>query len=293
MSSNFPGNPPGFAGSPGTYTPEHQEGNQNNAANIPPKILSNDAAFQLHMFRAQQRKYTLQAVLFLLVALCLGSLGALSLAPALFPQAVQALDATQPVGTQAAQSNLQKNGCTAQPADMKYAHIPGKKKGDSLLPHAWFQAGRSQNDLLFAKACAASFVNAYQTFNATDTRTFESCAFMLSDGGKQRFYGLNPNVPSDEHMLPMWRASMQQQQVQQAAQAGEPRFMVAQSSTKLLAWMLVSYQRSIRIAGGPPVVATAQMMVLLVSMPVHDQETGWQVSQWQNGNTSFPPSALL
>jgi hypothetical protein len=133
---------------------------------------------------------------------------------------------------------------------------------------------------------------AYQTFNATNPQTFETCVYMLTDGGKQRFYGSAPNPP-DKHMLSMWRASVQQQQVQQVAQVSEPGFMAAQDTTRLVVWMLISYRLSISVEGSQFVVEKAQMTVLLMAVPGSGKGTGWQVSQWQDSNVLFKPSALL
>jgi hypothetical protein len=299
MFSNSPSNTPGVPQSPETYQQHGREIKQNSSVDMQSGFFSNDEAFQLHVFRKQQRTYSMQVALLLLVALCLGSLGALSLAPTLFPAAAQAMGVgvpQSPAEPESASGSAtvvpQESGCTALPTDMQYEPT-SSKKSDNALPSAWFQAGRSRKDLLYAKACAATFVDMYQTFNANDPQTFEACTYMLSAGGKQRFYGQAPRVSPDEHMLPMWRASVQQQGVQQTARAEEPRFIAAQYPTRLVAWMLVSYRRSISIAGGQPVVERAQMTILLVAIPVRGKGTGWQVSQWQNGNVSFQPSALL
>jgi len=259
---------------------------------------SNASALQLHIIRKQREKQRMQVMASLLLVICLGCLGALSLAPALFPNAVHLIGATQPSSnpgdsiSSKFDGSFKKSECTAQPADMKY--LPGKASHNALPP-AWFQAGYLLKDFAYAQACAASFVSAYQTFNANNPQTFETCVSMLTDGGKQRFYGsASKGQQPDKHMLPMWRASMQQQGVQQTARTSEPRLIAAQyKSARLIVWMLIPYRLSISVAGSSPVVENAQITVLLVAVPSDKKGTGWQVSQWQDGNVVFKPSALL
>lgn len=271
-----------------------------NQPDIPVSPSPDNLALQPYSMRGQRKKHEMQIWASLLIVICLGSLGALSLAPTLFPGTIRLIVATGPASTPGKSTPvrtaipLKEGGCTARPGDMQYAPGPTKNAGDSVPPPAWFQAGRSQGDLAYARACAASFVNAYQTFNANNPQTFEACVYMLTDRGKQRFYGSAPNGQPDKHMLPMWRASIQQQDVQQAVQASQPGFMAARSiSGKLVAWMLVPYKLSISLAGSQPVVENAQMTVLLVAVSITTEETGWQVSQWQDGKILFEPSASL
>lgn len=250
--------------------------------------------------QGSQQVYTLHVWTLLLIVICLGSLGSLSLVPYMLPGLVPArtpIQAQQSVSSMVSMTGpFKESECTAQPADMNYLQISAGKTDNNRLPAAWLQAKRSQQDLAYAQACAASFVMAYQTFNANDAKTFETGTYMLTDGAKQRFYGTARGTKPDRHMDPMWRASMQQQNAQQVAQSGQPRLLEARIiSGRLLAWMLVPYQLSISIAEDQPVKEDMQITVLLINVPINEQGTGtgWQVSQWQEGNVLLQPPTLL
>lgn len=259
-----------------------------------------DTTFDHHITHDQKENHKIPLWAQLLIIICLASLGALSLAPSLFPNIVHLTASIQPSSISrnsilaTVTSSFEESECTVQSSNMKYVSSPAKRAKDNLLPPIWFQTGHTQKDLAYVKACAASFVSAYQTFNADNPQTFETCVYMLTDGGKQRFYGSAPNQQPDKHMLPMWRASIQQQNVQQTTQISESLFITAQYiSNKLIVWMLVSYQLSISVASSLPIAKNAQTTVLLVAVPINKEGTGWQVSQWQDGNIPFKPSALL
>jgi len=179
---------------------------------------------------------------------------------------------------------------------MKYTSSSQGAASPSLLPDAWVQASRTQKDFASAQACAAAFVNSYQTFDSDHFQTFEACTYMLTDGARARFNGTAPGTQPDRHMDPMWRASLQKQHYQQIAQASAPALLASSyTSGRLLVWMLVLYQISIQIDNGSPMVQSAQFTVLLEGVPKNVQQTGtgWQISRWVDGKTQFdPPNPL-
>jgi hypothetical protein len=258
-------------------------------------------AGRLHRF------HSLQLWSSLLLIICLGSLGSLSLAPYMLPAQINPPTATalpikkpSPAPTVVTSTPIvgafRESECTATSRSMKYLPVLSGKPVDKPLPPAWDEAGRSQKDLPDAKACAASFIVAYQSFNANNPRTFETSTPMLTDGARQRFYGTASHTEPDRYMDPIWQAAMQQKSVQQTAQASEPTFLDAQyTNGRLLVWMAVLYQRSIFIDGNQPIIENIQTTVLLVNVPINVQKTGtgWQVSQWRDGRAVFEPPAFL
>jgi hypothetical protein len=269
----------------------------------PPRYSHSQDAHRLH------RLHSLQLWSSLLLIICLGSLGSLSLAPYILPRQVTPsktitipIKKTLPASTVSVPTPIvgpfRESECTATPKSIKYLPVLSGQSVDKTLPPAWSQAGLSKKDLPYAKACAASFIVAYQTFNANNPKTFETSTSMMTDGARQRFYGTAPDahIQPDRYMDPMWRAAMQQKNVQQTTQASAPTFLDAQyTNGRLLVWMAVLYQRSILIEGNQPVVENIQTTILLVNVPINVQKTGtgWQVSQWQDGKAVFEPPALL
>jgi hypothetical protein len=253
------------------------------------------------------RFHSLQLWRSLLLVICLGSLGSLSLAPYMLPRQINPSTGTAiPVKKSSPTPGVvtatpivgpfRESECTATARSMKYLPVLSGKPLDQPLPPAWEQAGRSQKDLPDAKACAASFIVAYQSFNANVPKTFEASTSMLTNGARQRFYGTTSHAAPDRYMDPIWQAAMQQKNVKQTAQASEPTFLDAQyTNGRLLVWMAVLYQRTIFIDGSQPAVENIQTTVLLVNVPINVQKTGtgWQVSQWQDGRTVFEPPAFL
>jgi len=261
-------------------------------------------ALPLHDVQESQKTRALQIWASLLIIICLGSLGSLSLVPYILPSLVhhtmttraQAHPSTSIVPTPTPIIGpFTESECTATPQNMKYLPTSGKTD-DKTLPLTWFQAGRSQKDFANAEACAASFVITYQTFDSGHLQTLEASISMLTDGAKQRFYGNAPNTRADTHMDPMWRANLQKEQVQQVAQVGEPGLLGSQyTNGRLLVWMVVPCRLSIQVAGSKPIVEDVQFTVLLVGVPINAQGTGtgWQVSQWHDGSILFESPAFL
>jgi len=254
--------------------------------------------------QAVTRAHSIQIWVALLLVICLGSLGSFSLAPYILPGLIQKHDTTgtrikttimaTPIASTPTLSkgSFTESECTATPQNTKYSPPSSETTGDQALPLEWLQAGRTQQDFANAQACAATFIMTYQSFNTKDPKTFESSVSMLTGGAKQRFYGSALNTRTDTHMDPMWRAALLKQQIQQTTQVSQPSLLKSHYTNKqLLVWMVVPCQITIQQAGNKPVTESNQFSVLLVSVPLNTQktETGWQISQWQEGRTEFDP----
>src|SRR5579859_3481672 len=258
---------------------------------------------------------TLFVVFMLLLAICLGSLGSFSLAPYLLPDLSISSPAPAPTTTTAPSTPQStattvlalnptatpfsgafiESECTATPQTMKYLSPTQGQATPQATPTAlsseWALAKRTEKDLANAQACAASFVIAYETFDAAHVKTFEDSTSMLTDGAKGRFYGRPKGLP-DQHVDPMWQANLQKQHYRQAAQVGLPGLLATTLvSGKLLVWMVVPYQNSFQSDNGVPMIQNTRMTVLLVAVPINVQQTGtgWQVSQWLSGGDQFQP----
>jgi hypothetical protein len=256
-------------------------------------------AHQLQAGSVSPHPPTLQVVFFLLLTICLGSLGAFSLTPYLLPDtssssaiissrpAPKLIPTVAPLTPTPFTDPFLEGECTATPRDMKYLPSTQGQTDAQSLPAAWSQAGRTQRDFAYAQACAASFVITYQTFDSDYLKTLGASTYMFTNGAKQRFN-------SDHHMDPMWRASLQKQHHQQTAQAATPGlFATRYTNGRLLVWIVVPYRTSIQIDNSPHIVQDAQFTVLLVAVPTNIQiqktGTGWQVSQWVDGSVLFEP----
>ena len=150
-------------------------------------------------------------------------------------------------------------------------------------------------DFAYARACAASFTVAYLSFDFNQASTFEASVSMLSIGGQRRFYGHASNRAADSRLDPLWRASIQKEQLRQSAQAYPPVLLKAQfGHERMLAWMQIHYQLTIN--GNDGVFNRDDYItVLVISAPPNAPKkgTGWQVSDWRDGNGVFDPATPL
>jgi hypothetical protein len=240
---------------------------------------------------ARARMTILQFVFAIVLIICLGVLGTFPLVARLFPsQQAAVTKGLIPTGP------FTESECTATPAGMKYLPSSQHQAASAPLSQAWAQAGRSQKDFANAQACAATFVNTYETFDSTDSGTFTHCTPMLTDGAIRRFYGTAAGAQPDQHMDPMWQASLRQQSYKQTAQASAPTLLNATyTDGRMLVWMLVSYHTEIQTGSNKAIIQNTQSTVLLLGVPVNQDKTGtgWQVSDWAEGNTHLDvPSPL-
>jgi hypothetical protein len=287
MSMNLPTEDREQVQQPAVYD-AYGAGNQpyNGYAAVPPPPPSLPPA------SGQQAVHTLRIVLLLLAIICLGSLGAIPLAPDFLPTSFFIAPATiskqatvKPTPTPTPM--LPGGECTATSQQMKY--LSSAQTATPTPPPMWFTTGHSKQDLANAQACAASFVIAYETIDANDFRTLEASTSMLSSGAQSRFYGRIPSVSADTRMDPLWRAIIQKQNLKQTAQVQQPGLLDVRSiNNRFFAWMLVPYSLSLQ-RNDQTLSRNAQLTVLLVNVTSQssDAGTGWQVSGWQDGDGLF------
>jgi hypothetical protein len=92
------------------------------------------------------------------------------------------------------------------------------------LPINWYTQRLTADDARYVAACAATFVNTYHTYDATNPHTFESAVYMLSSQAKKNFYLGGPDDTYHTHlrMLPNWQNTAISQQQAEQATVGEP-----------------------------------------------------------------------
>ncbi|HLZ56952.1 MAG TPA: hypothetical protein VKR06_08395 [Ktedonosporobacter sp.] len=219
----------------------------------------------------------LQLLLVLLMIVCIASLGSLSLVQPTVQAATPGASTQGPGGMA-----ITEGACTATPQDMRYLQTPDIQPANATLLSVWAPAGRTQKDIPFAQACAATFVAYYESFDTRYPKTFESGVSMLSKAAKQTFYLGNTDGKMDKHMDPQWRKNLPQ--VQQNASVGVPSISDSQyDNGKLFVGLEVPYLVVITKKDGTTQIQNAQMHVLLNAIPPDPAMggTGWNVESWQ------------
>jgi hypothetical protein len=220
-----------------------------------------------------------QLWLWLLVLICLAGLGSLTLTPQ--PLVSSVAPQVQPA--------LQGGECNSTPNDINY--LSSGQDNTGAPPQMWSAAGLNAQQFAYAQACAAAFVTDYQTFDSANSRSLETATYMLTQGARERFYGQPPRISPDNHMNPLWRATVQRKQLKQIARVRKPILLqVRRTQGNILVWLIVPYQLSLYF-GDQLIVDNDDYTVLLVAVPPHIQHrgTGWQVSAWSDGSTLFAP----
>jgi len=185
--------------------------------------------------------------------------------------------------------------CTASPYTMTYQSGSGAKTLPQAVPDDWLKAKMTEQDFANAQACAASFVDTYQTFDIANTQTLETCVSMFSVGAKSRFYQQSGGSPTEEHMNLLWRASARRYHLNQRALADVPSLIDIRSiNGRVLAWMSVPYRATIKTAGREATISD-YFTVLLVNYGDSRSMPGmaWQVSDWRGGSAAFAPPKPL
>jgi hypothetical protein len=185
--------------------------------------------------------------------------------------------------------------CTASPYTIAYLSGSGAKTLPRTVPDDWLKAKMTEQDFANAQACAASFVDAYQTFDIANTQTLETCVKMVSVGAKSRFYRQSGGSPSEKHMSLLWRASARRYHLSQNALADVPSLIDIRSiNGRVLAWMSVPYRATIKTSGREATI-NDYFTVLLINYPNSPSMPGmaWQVSDWRGGSAAFAPPKPL
>src|SRR5438034_2080674 len=242
--------------------------NQTGSAIARPLLSARPVPAPVYRDVRNQGEHPILKILFtLLVILCMYCLGSLSLASHLLPSAFfhsQLLSSSPSLAASTADGGGE---CTAAPNNLNYLPpLPGATQ-DSALPQGWLKAGYNDKDFAYARACAASFTVAYLSFDFNHASTFEASESMLSTGGQQRFYGHASKRSADSRLDPLWRASIQKEQLRQSAQTYPPVLLQAQfEHERMLAWMQIHYQLTIYRSNGV-FNRDDYMTVLVISAP--------------------------
>ena len=157
------------------------------------------------------------------------------------------------------------------------------------LPANWSSDGLTANDARYVAACAATFVQAYHTYDASNPQTFENAIYMLSKQAKKTFYLGGPD-PYNIHlrMLPSWQQTAEsRQQVEQAT--------VAMPTIKVLSTVFPTYTVTVEVGYNLAKQTENQATTLVKHDTVILQNTspspsqpqqkiGWQVIAWQDAD---------
>ncbi len=242
-------------------------------------------------FSKELEPQDIQIWLLLLVIVAVAGLSAITLASPL----VHVASPTAPAISSATPVVVAGGQCTASPYTITYQSGPGTKMLSQPVPDDWSKAKMTAQDFANAQACAASFVNTYQTFDIANTQTLETSVPMFTVGAKNRFYQQSGDSAADEHMSLLWRASARRYHLNQNAQADVPSLIDMKSiKGRVLVWMSVPYRAKIKTTGRETLINDF-FTVLLVNYPGSRSMPGlgWQVSDWRRGSAAFaPPNPL-
>ncbi len=157
------------------------------------------------------------------------------------------------------------------------------------LPANWSSDGLTADDARYVAACAATFVQAYHTYDASNPQTFENAIYMLSKQAKKTFYLGGPD-PYNIHlrMLSSWQQTAEsRQQVEQAT--------VAMPTIKVLSTVFPTYTVTVEVGYNLAKQTENQATTLVKHDTVILQNTspspsqpqqkiGWQVIAWQDAD---------
>jgi hypothetical protein len=242
-------------------------------------------------FSEELEPQDIQTWVLLLVIVAVAGLSAITLASPLL-SVVSSNARTVPRATPVVIAGGQ---CTASPYTMLYQSGSGAKMLPQTVPDDWLKTKMTEQDFANAQACAASFVDTYQTFDIANTQTLETPVDMFSVGAKSRFYQQVGGSPSEEHMNLLWRASARRYHLSQKTLADVPSLIDIRSMNgRFLAWMSVPYRATINTAGREATLSDS-FTVLLINYPNSRSIPGmaWQVSDWRSGSAAFAPPKPL
>ena len=159
------------------------------------------------------------------------------------------------------------------------------------LPPEWYMDNYTDSDADYARACAATFVNNYHTFDARDPKSFEAAAYMLNAYAKKLFYQGGPDNPHNLnlHMLANWQNQAKQRQQRQQTSVDRPRILnITPQYSKYVVYLEVGYNLTKEIAGQVSTSVHHDRVILQNTTPspklLPKQTTGWQVIDWIDGD---------
>jgi hypothetical protein len=214
----------------------------------------------------------------LLLLVALGCIGALPIAPHLLVALGQSATSAAASTRTYTEGQCTKTVMTIiyQPANTSSANSPS-------LPDAWTQAGRSKQDYIEALACAATFVETFETFDYHQLRTLYTAIPLLSATSQKHFYEGDGSISANIRTDPNWQKKLQQNQVIQVATVSMPTLLDSEYSQGLLYITLDVPYTVVEQIDGQSTTHTYNETVLLNDIAQNEQQNGigWQVSDWR------------
>jgi hypothetical protein len=158
----------------------------------------------------------------------------------------------------------------------------------STLTKVWAETGNTSEDYTNAQACAAAFVNTYETYSYQHMDSTTAALPMLSADAKKRFAEGYEQTAPNLRTTQSWKQQITTNQNIQTAKASQPIFSTyIYQGNELLLTFNVQYQLTIYTKG---VKSTQKdsMTVLLKSVKPDSTTSGvgWQVSDWRDNGIS-------
>jgi hypothetical protein len=158
----------------------------------------------------------------------------------------------------------------------------------STLTKVWAETGNTSEDYTNAQACAAAFVNTYETYSYQHMDSTTAALPMLSADAKKRFAEGYEQTAPNLRTTQSWKQQITTNQNVQTAKASKPIFSTyVYQKNELFLTFDVQYQLTIYTKG----VKSTQKdsMTVLLKRVTSDSTTsgvGWQVSDWRDNGIS-------
>lgn len=219
-------------------------------------------------------------LLFLLVLLAFGSLGALPIASHL----LTTVTGPRPTPVVARPQRIYTDGqCTISDMQTGYKPAVSSIVVPKPLPAAWAQGKRNdQEHYLTALSCAAAFVEIYETFDYRQPQSLYTALPLLSAAAQQRFYEGAGRAAANERTQANWLKHLEQQTTTQTASVSLPALQASVYSRNALYLTFdVPYQRTTQ-SGGKTTQQSGHATVLLKGVQPDSTPggIGWQVLDW-------------
>jgi hypothetical protein len=158
------------------------------------------------------------------------------------------------------------------------------------LPANWYSDGLTTDDARYVAACAATFVQTYHTYDASNPQTFENAVYMLSTQAKKTFYLGGEPDPYNMHlrMLPRWQNTAEShQQVERATVAMPSIVNFIPVLPIYTVRMRVGYNLTKQTDNQVTLFVKYDIVILQSTSPspsLPEEKIGWQVIAWQDAD---------
>ena len=216
-------------------------------------------------------------VLVIIGIACLGALPVGSLLFARLHISTAQTSATTPATT------YTEGECTSSSTHVIYMPAPQTSPVPDPLPPAWQQANRNGQDYTNALACAATFVETYESFDYHQVQSLYAAMPLLSSQARQRFYQGNGASSANARTDAAWQKKIQRDRIIQVARVSLPTPVASTySEGSLYVTLLVPYQ-TIEQIDGQTSIQNHFETVLLRGVPADRAKdgTGWQIADWR------------